>query len=254
MWASGSYARVRRFARTLLFRTFISRRSVFMSAKRHERTFARRRTVQVLYTSEIQNERPSVLLDTGRCIDEDGPLSEYALMLIDGVEMHRDVIDDYLESASENWALSRMPIVDRTILRLATFEMVYVNDVPISVSINEAVELAKDFGGEDDSPRFVNGVLGRIAKKLEADEAEAVEAAEGAEAAEAAQGDVPDVQGAAAEAEAEVAEAHAEAEQPAAELPAAEPSAAAEPVAAEPPAAARSLEVDAQGASDVAEA
>lgn len=229
-----------------------------MSAKRHERTFARRRTVQVLYTSEIQNERPSVLLDTGRCIDEDGPLSEYALMLIDGVEMHRDVIDDYLESASENWALSRMPIVDRTILRLATFEMVYVNDVPISVSINEAVELAKDFGGEDDSPRFVNGVLGRIAKKLEADAAEGA-AIEGAEAAEAAQEDVPDVRGAAAEAETEVVEAHAEAEQPAAEPPvaepsAAEPSAAAEPVAAEPPAAARSFEVDTQGASDAVEA
>lgn len=216
-----------------------------MSAKRHERTFARRRTVQVLYTSEIQNERPSVLLDTGRCIDEDGPLSEYALMLIDGVEMHRDVIDDYLESASENWALSRMPIVDRTILRLATFEMIYVNDVPISVSINEAVELAKDFGGEDDSPRFVNGVLGRIAKKLEA---------EAAEGAEAAQEDVPDVQGTDAEAAeagetaidqgtsaegaAEAAEAHAEVEQPAAE-----PSATTEPPA-----------IDAQGVSDVAEA
>ncbi|WP_172136930.1 transcription antitermination factor NusB [Adlercreutzia sp. ZJ473] len=148
-----------------------------MSAKRHERTFARRSTVQVLYTSEIQNERPSVLLDTGRCLNEDGPLPEYALTLIDGVEAHRDVIDAYLESTSENWALSRMPIVDRTILRLAVFEMVYVKDVPVSVAINEAVELAKDFGGEDESPRFVNGVLGRIAKQLEAEAAEAAAAA-----------------------------------------------------------------------------
>ena len=60
-----------------------------------------------------------------------------------------------------------MPIVDRSILRLATYEMMYVEDVPTSVSINEAVELAKDFGGEDESPRFVNGVLGRIAKRLD---------------------------------------------------------------------------------------
>lgn len=152
-------------------------------SKRHERTFARRSTVQVLYTSEIQNERPSVLLETGRCLSEDGPLSDYALMLIDGVETHRDVIDGYLESTSENWTISRMPIVDRTILRLATYEMIYVSDVPVSVTINEAVELAKDFGGEDDSPRFVNGVLGRIARQLE-DEA-------GASAAQASCASVP---------------------------------------------------------------
>lgn len=68
---------------------------------------------------------------------------------------------------SENWSLARMPIVDRSILRLATFEMMYIDDVPTSVTINEAVELAKDFGGEDESHRFVNGILGRIAKMLE---------------------------------------------------------------------------------------
>lgn len=161
-----------------------------MSAKRHERTFARRSTVQVLYTSEIQNEPPSVLLETGRCLEEDGPLTDYALMLIDGVESHRDVIDGYLESTSENWAVSRMPIVDRTILRMAVYEMIYVKDVPVSVAINEAVELAKDFGAEDESPRFVNGVLGRIAKQLEGtdgDGADAADAEGGARATDAAQ-------------------------------------------------------------------
>ena len=60
-----------------------------------------------------------------------------------------------------------MPIVDRSILRLAAYEIMFVEDVPTSVAINEAVELAKDFGGEDDSPRFVNGVLGRIAKDID---------------------------------------------------------------------------------------
>lgn len=74
-----------------------------------------------------------------------------------------------------------MPIVDRSILRLAAYEMMYVDDVPVSVSINEAVELAKDFGGEDESPRFVNGVLGRIAKRLE-DAAAASDSEEGGEA------------------------------------------------------------------------
>lgn len=143
-----------------------------MSAKRHERTFARRCAVQVLYTSEIQNLAPSVVLEQGLCLVEDGPLSDYAVMLAKGVEEHRADIDERLGSVSENWSVERMPIVDRMILRLAAFEMLYCDQVPVSVTINEAVELAKGFGGEDDSPRFVNGVLGQIARSLEAEGAE----------------------------------------------------------------------------------
>lgn len=60
-----------------------------------------------------------------------------------------------------------MPATDRCLLRQTVYEMEYVDDVPISVSINEAVELAKEFGGEDDSHKFVNGVLGKIAKQIE---------------------------------------------------------------------------------------
>ena len=62
-----------------------------------------------------------------------------------------------------------MPVVDRAILRLAVYEMIYVDEVPVSVTINEAVELAKAYGGEDDSSRFVNGVLGRIAAGIDAE-------------------------------------------------------------------------------------
>lgn len=157
-------------------------------ARRHERTRARRSAVQVLYTSELQNEPPSVLLDTGRVLEEDGPLTAYALNLIKGVEEHLVVLDAQLEATAENWTVARMPIVDRTILRIAAYEMIFVEDVPVSVAINEAVELAKKFGGEDESPRFVNGVLGRIARRMDAGEisAEALLARE-QEAAEAAQ-------------------------------------------------------------------
>ncbi|MCL2888901.1 MAG: transcription antitermination factor NusB [Eggerthellaceae bacterium] len=140
-----------------------------MPAKRHERSFARRCALQVLYQSEILDV-PAASIARGEWhIDEEGVLSDYAFSLLVGIEEHRSSIDNYLRETSENWALGRMPIVDRSILRLATYEMLYVKDVPLSVSINEAVELAKDFGGEDDSPRFVNGVLGRIAKMLEKD-------------------------------------------------------------------------------------
>lgn len=138
-----------------------------MSAKRHERTYARRCALQLLYQSEILGESPQSISLEKRYIEEEGVPNTYALSLLQGIELHLSDIDTYLIDTSENWSLSRMPIVDRSILRLATYEMIYVDEVPLSVTINEAVELAKDFGGEDDSPRFVNGVLGRIAKTLE---------------------------------------------------------------------------------------
>lgn len=141
-----------------------------MAAKRHERTYARRAALALLYTSEITDEGATKIAEEGRFLAEDGPLPEYAQSLVRGIEAHRIAIDKHLSSTSENWSVARMPIVDRSILRLATYEMMYVEDVPTSVAINEAVELAKDFGGEDESPRFVNGILGRIAKHLDGDD------------------------------------------------------------------------------------
>ena len=169
-----------------------------MAPRIHERTRDRISAVQVLYTSELTGKSPSELLDCGLCPAdeaeaaeagafgriEEGTLTDYALALIHGVEANQAQVDERIEAASENWALSRMPIVDRSILRLAVFEMFNCDDVPVSVSINEAVELAKGFGGEDDSPRFVNGVLGRIARSMEGDGAGAVGVA-GADAAAA---------------------------------------------------------------------
>lgn len=144
-----------------------------MSAKRHERTFARQCAVQALYTSELQGLAPSDVLDQGLCLTEGDPLNDYAITLIKGVEANRAAIDERLRSVSENWSVERMPIVDRMILRLALFEMLYCDQVPVSVAINEAVELAKGFGGEDESPRFVNGVLGQVARTMELEGASA---------------------------------------------------------------------------------
>ena len=146
-----------------------------MASKRHERTVARRVALQVLYTAEITGTPAVEVAQSGTFPTEEGPLSDYAVSLVRGVTEKCLAIDAALKSAAENWSLGRMPIVDRSILRLAVYEMQFVDDVPVSVAINEAVELAKDFGGEDDSPRFVNGVLGRIAKEADA----AAEAAAG---------------------------------------------------------------------------
>lgn len=137
-------------------------------ARQHERTLSRKGALQVLYTGVIRNDQASRLLEDGSILCLEEPLDDYAVMLVTGVEKHIPEIDERLASISENWSVERMPIMDRNILRLAMFEMLYVDDVPTSVSINEAVELAKEFGGDDDSPRFVNGMLGRIARQMEA--------------------------------------------------------------------------------------
>ena len=147
-------------------------------AKRHERTLARRSALQALYQSEILGVPADKVLEENLLPEEAG-MDDYARSLVMGVASHAAHIDAAISGCSQNWAIDRMPVVDRCVLRLAVYEMNYVDNVPVSVAINEAVELAKEFGGEDDSHRFVNGVLGRIARDMEggADEAAAEDAA-----------------------------------------------------------------------------
>ena len=175
-----------------------------MSGKRHQRTAARRAALALLYTSEITEEYATTIAEEGRAVEEAGPLTDYAKQLVRGVESHVATIDKELAATAENWSVHRMPIVDRSILRLAVYEMMFVDEVPVSVSINEAIELAKDFGGEDESPRFVNGVLGRIARRLEGEGSEGSDAAAELDAAaEAAEAEAPAEPSSQAEAAAE---------------------------------------------------
>lgn len=138
-----------------------------MSNKKHLRRLAREAALSLLYSSDIAESDVAEVVEEGRYPADDLVLSDYAEQLVFGVVEHCAEIDERLAATSENWALDRMPVVDRAILRLATYEMLFVEEVPVSVSINEAVELAKAYGGEDDSSRFVNGVLGRIARTIE---------------------------------------------------------------------------------------
>ena len=140
-------------------------------APRHEeRMLARKHALQLMYQGEIMGKTPRELLDDGSLVPETQGLDEYAVSLLDGSREQLEAIDTLISSASENWSLDRMPVVDRSLLRMATYEMRFVDEVPVSVSINEAVNLAKEFGG-DDSPRFINGILGRIATQLESENA-----------------------------------------------------------------------------------
>lgn len=134
------------------------------SSKKHARRRARENALAILYSSDIIESSAMSIVEEGRYPVSDIHLSEYAESLVEGVSEHLEEIDAKLVATSENWALDRMPVVDRAILRLAVYEMLYVDEVPVSVAINEAVELAKAYGGEDESSRFVNGVLGRISR------------------------------------------------------------------------------------------
>jgi transcription antitermination protein NusB len=96
----------------------------------------------------------------------DAEVAEFARTLILGVLEHREEIDARLAEASRNWGLDQMAKVERTLLRIAAFEILYLPSVPLKAAINESIELAKTFGGPD-SGKFVNGILGRIATEAE---------------------------------------------------------------------------------------
>jgi transcription antitermination protein NusB len=94
---------------------------------------------------------------------KDATLESFCLGLFDGVQAHRQQIDSQLAEAAENWRLQRMAGVDRNVLRLGAFELLFVPDLPASAAIDEAIELARRYGSKD-SPAFVNGILDRIAR------------------------------------------------------------------------------------------
>jgi N utilization substance protein B len=122
---------------------------------RHE---ARERALGLLYEAEQKGVSPEDVL-------AELPLSPdpFADELVRGVAAHADQLDEVIAATATNWRLDRMAMLDRTVLRLGTFELLHRPDVPMAVAIDEAVELAKAYCGEE-SPRFVNGILARIAE------------------------------------------------------------------------------------------
>jgi transcription antitermination protein NusB len=128
---------------------------------------AREAAVQVLYQIDLSGEDPEPALALFfQHLTPDGEAREFAGELVRGCVAQRDAIDAKIREVSRHWRLERMARVDRNILRLGTFELMFLPDVPRKVTLNEAVELAKRFGDED-SPAFVNGVLDRIASEIE---------------------------------------------------------------------------------------
>lgn len=120
------------------------------------RRTARKQAFLTLYQSDVNESPLGQTLERWR--RHRGNLEEYAVRLAQGVEEEREELDAVLSEVSVGWPVHRMSAVDRSILRLALYEMLHVDDVPPDVAVNEAVELAKGFSG-DEAPAFVGGVL-----------------------------------------------------------------------------------------------
>ena len=126
------------------------------------RSKARKRAVDVLYEADLRGTDALATLADRQALG-DPPVNEYTVELVQGVHEHRERVDAILAEYAEGWSVARMPDVDRAVLRLAVYELLYRSDVPQAVVIDEAVELAKSLS-TDESPRFVNGVLARVLK------------------------------------------------------------------------------------------
>src|SRR4030067_595395 len=130
-----------------------------MGYRRKSRQYA----LQMLYQYDVSHQ--SAGLADGFWADTEAPenIMEFSNYLVDGVIKNLDKIDDKIRVSASNWSIERMAVVDRNILRMSVFELFYITDIPVKVTINEAIEIAKRFG-EEESGSFVNGILDRIVK------------------------------------------------------------------------------------------
>lgn len=129
------------------------------------RTKARKRAVDAVFAADLRKISPLELLNETASLVADRQNQDeifgYAREIVDGVIMHHDEIDELLETYSQGWTIDRMPHLDRAILRVAAWEILFNDGVPDPVAINEAVELAKELS-TDESGGFINGLLSRI--------------------------------------------------------------------------------------------
>ncbi len=131
-----------------------------------KRTFARECALKILYRIEISKESvDSSLKDfwAKAAGSKDKDARDFSEVLVKGTCENVEAIDKVISKHADNWNISRMAVIDRNVMRMAVYEMLYRDDIPLNVSINEAIELAKKYG-DIDSGKFVNGVLDKIKK------------------------------------------------------------------------------------------
>ena len=135
-----------------------------MTSRTHPHRDARRIALDILFQADVRGENPADALADWASDDRDVPV--FAAELVHGVAASTEELDRLIGEAAYEWTVERMAAVDRTILRLASYELLYRDDVPPGAAISEAVVAAKELSTED-SGRFVNGILGRIAREID---------------------------------------------------------------------------------------
>ncbi|MBM7855492.1 N utilization substance protein B [Desulfohalotomaculum tongense] len=129
---------------------------------------AREMALQVLYAVEMgKTEAGQAFEHIRESFGTSAKAEKFSRELVEGTLQHIEVLDEVIKKLSKRWDINRLATVDRNIIRLALYEILYRDDIPPVVSINEAVELAKVFGGGEESGRFVNGILGQMVKHPE---------------------------------------------------------------------------------------
>lgn len=130
-----------------------------------KRTRAREFALQILYQMDITKENPEEIIENFWEYQSDHPIEpdikDFAASIVKGVAENLNTIDEKIVKHATNWQLKRMAVVERNILRLASFELLFCDDIPAKVSINEAVDLAKRFSGNE-AGKFVNGILDKV--------------------------------------------------------------------------------------------
>jgi transcription antitermination factor NusB len=135
-----------------------------------KRTRAREIALQLLYQADIRHECLDSIIDgflnaqLSNVNDLDASIRAFAIDLARGTFENIKAIDDIITLYAQNWQLERMAVIDRNIMRMACYELLYIDDIPFKVSINEAVDLAKKYG-DTESGKFVNGILDKVKKK-----------------------------------------------------------------------------------------
>jgi N utilization substance protein B len=125
---------------------------------------AREIALQILYQLEVNPLDPQEALKLfWQTVSTSGPVKEFAARIVEGVQQYREEIDAVIKRYSEHWRLDRMDRVDKSILRMGVYELLYCDDIPVKVALNEAIDLGKKFGTEE-SGAFINGILDRISK------------------------------------------------------------------------------------------
>jgi N utilization substance protein B len=133
-----------------------------LGKRRRSREFA----LRVLYQLEISKEDiPRIIVQQREHLSPGDESDEFAERIVEGVRKNGPEIDQLIHRYSENWRLDRMNLIDRNILRIAVFELLYCEDIPPKVTLNEAVELGKKYGSEE-SGSFINGILDRIRNEV----------------------------------------------------------------------------------------